>query len=414
MDSPDRPTFAAFDPLVPDHVRDPWPILARARREQPVFWMPALEMYCVTRYADVKKIIDDPVTFSNVGANKMRVPVPAGIEVPAGCPYPSVGDGVANMDAPRLTRLRKLMQPAFSRGRVAQFAPQIDLIANSLIDTFVQDRHADLVAQFSNPLAIRTIATVLGFPTEDAERFREWTDQFLFLLATPDMGDDEARRLWTGLLESHRYVRDMVRRRARSPQNDLISDLIKATSDDGEPALTEDEIVANVIAFIVAGTDTTAIFVTQTVRLLHQEGLWDSVRDDRSRLDRVMEESLRHTGVVRGINRVATKDTELSGVTIPAGSTVYWMGASANRDPDRFAEPERFDPDRKGLFDHFAFSGGPHFCIGSPLARLESKIAFNALFDRVPDLRVPEQVVEFHPNFVTPAPVSLRVEWTSR
>lgn len=409
-----QPTFPEFDPLVPDHVRDPWPILARARREQPVFWMPALQMYCVTRYDDVKKVLEDPVTFSNVGANKMRVPIPAGIEIPAGCPYPSVGDGVANMDPPRHTRLRKLMQPAFSRARVQQFAPQIERIAHDLIDAFVDTGHADLVTQFANPLAIRTIATVLGFPTADSDRFREWTDQFVFLLATPDMQDDEARRLWMGLLESHRYVRDRVRQRRESPQDDLISDLIRATGDDGESALTDDEIVANVIAFVVAGTDTTAIFVTQTVRVLHQEGLWDTVRDDRARLDRILEEALRYVGVVRGINRVATKDTELSGVSIPKGSVLYWMGSSANRDDSKFANPERFDTDRKGVFDHFAFSGGNHFCIGSPLARLESKIAFNALFDCLPDLRVPDQAVEFHPNFITPAPVHLRVEWTVR
>lgn len=408
-----RPTFPDFDPLAPDHLSDPWPILARARREQPVFWMPALQMYCVTRYEDVKTILEDPATFSNVGANLMRVPIPDGIEIPPGCPYPSVGDGLANMDAPRHSRIRRLMQPAFSRARVAQFAPRIERIAHDLIDAFVRDEHADLVTQFANPMAIRSIATVLGFPLEDAGRFREWTDQFVFLMATPDMEDGEARRLWTGLLESHRHVRDMVRRRRDAPQDDLVSDLVRATADDGGPALSEDEIVANIIAFIAAGTDTTAIFITQTVRVLHQTGLWAVVRDDRARLDRVLEEALRYLGVVRGINRVTTRDTVLSGVSIPAGSTIYWMGASANRDEEHFVDPDRFDPDRRGLFDHFAFSGGHHFCMGSPLARLESKIAFNALFDRLPNLRVPAGTVEMHPNFVTPAPTRLRVEWTS-
>ena len=108
---------------------------------------------------------------------------------------------------------------------------------------------------------------------------------------------------------------------------------------------------------------------------------------------------------------VVLKDTELSGVTIPKGSVLYWMGSSANRDESKFVHPDRFDPDRKGLFDHVAFSGGRHFCIGAPLARLETKIAMNALFDRLPTLRVPDQTVEFHPNFITPAPVRLRVEW---
>ena len=408
----DRPLFPDFDPLVPDHVQDPWPILARARKEQPVFWMPQLEMYCVTRYEDVRTIQKDPVTFSNVGANVMRVPIPEGLEIPPGCPFPSVGDGLANQDAPKHTRLRKLMQPAFSRPTVAPYAPQIEQIANDLIDSFIADGKAEFVSQFANQMAMRTIAVALGFPVKDAARFREWTDQFFFLMGTPDMDEDEALRLWTGLIEWYSYIKEMVQHQRISPQDDLVSALMAIPENEEIAPLTDDEIVANIIAFIAAGTDTTAIFITQTVRLLHAEGLWDGVVKDRSRLDKIMEESLRHTGVVRGLNRVVTRDTELSGVKIPAGSVLYWMGASANRDPEQFPDPDRFDPERKGLYDHVAFSGGRHFCMGAPLARLETKIALNAIFDRLPSLRIPEQFVEFHPNFITPAPIRLQVEWT--
>jgi cytochrome P450 len=407
----DRPEFPEFDPLVSDHLRDPWPLLARARQECPVFWIPQLQMYCVTRYADVRKLHEEPDTFSNGGANMMRVPIPAGVEIPPGCPFPSVGDGLANQDGERHVRLRKLMQPAFSRSRVAKFAPQIEQIAHRLIDGFAADGKTDLVAQFANPMAMQTIATVLGFPAEDAGKFREWTDQFFFLMASPGMSESEARRLWTGLIDWYRYIEEMVRSRRTKPEDDLVSDLMATSPEEGIAPLTDAEIIANIMAFVAAGTDTTAIFITQTVRLLHAEGWWETVRNDRSRLDRVMEESLRHTGVVRGLNRVVTKDTELAGVRIPAGSVLYWMGASANRDSAQFADPDRFDPDRKGLYDHLAFSGGRHFCIGAPLARLEAKIALNAIFDRLPTLRVPDQVVEFHPNFITPAPIRLLVEW---
>ncbi len=231
-------------------------------------------------------------------------------------------------------------------------------------------------------------------------------------MASPGMSESESRRLWTGLIDWYRYIQEMVRSRREKPQDDLVSALMETPADESILPLTDDEIVANIIAFIAAGTDTTAIFITQTIRLLHAEGLWRTVRDDRSRLDRIMEESLRHTGVVRGLNRVVTRDTELSGVKIPAGSVLYWMGASANRDPAKFADPDRFDPERKGLFDHVAFSGGRHFCMGAPLARIEAKIAFNAIFDRLPELRIPDQLVEFHPNFITPAPIRLHVEWT--
>ncbi|MEJ8568583.1 cytochrome P450 [Elongatibacter sediminis] len=409
--SGDRPLFPDYDPLAPDNKQDPWPILAKARREQPVFWMPQLQMYCVTRYEDVRTIQKDSRTYSNVGANFMRVPLPEGLEIPPGCPFPSVGESVANADGKVHKRLRKLMQPTFSRPAVAPFAPQIEKIANDLIDDFIADGKADLVSQFANKMAMRTIAAVLGFAVEDSAKFRAWTDQFLLLMGTPDMGEDEARTLWSGLIDWYLYIQDMIQDRRKNPQNDLVSALMAPPEDESIAPLTDEEIAANIIAFIVAGTDTTAIYITQTVRLLHREGLWQSVVEDRSQLERIMEETLRHTGVVRGLNRVTTCDTELSGVKIPAGSTIYWMGASANRDEEHFEDPDRFDPDRKNVFEHVAFSAGPHFCMGAPLARLEAKIAFNAIFDRLPTLRIPEQEVEFQPNFITPTPKRLLVEW---
>jgi len=407
----DRPEFPEFDPMVPDHVRDPWPILARARREQPVFWMPKLEMYCVTKYSDIKAILADSETFSNGGANVMRVPVPEGIEIPPGCPFPSVGDGLANQDGDDHFRLRRLMQPAFSRRRVASYSDQIREIADELIDGFEAKGKADLVSEFSNEIAMQTIAVVLGFKREEAHEFRAWTDQFLYLLSSPGMSEVEARRLWTGLIDWYERIEALVQQRRVEPANDLISDLMAAELPEGVEPLTDSEIIANVIAFIVAGTDTTAILLTQTVRRLHNEGLWQAVREDRGSVEAVLEESLRLTGVVRGLNRVVTKDTELSGVKIPAGSVIYWMGSSANRDEEKFENPSEFNLQRKNNHEHVAFSGGRHFCIGAPLARLESKIALNALLDRLPNLQVVEPEVEFHASFITPTPKRLLIEW---
>ncbi|WP_425409887.1 cytochrome P450 [Hyphococcus sp.] len=407
----DKPEFPEFDPLTPDHIRDPWPLLARARKEQPVFWMPKLQMYCITKHSDVRIIHSDAETFTNGGANLMRVPLPEGIDIPEGCPFPSVGESLANADGAAHLRLRKLMQGAFSRSRVAQFSSQIEEIAHELIDAFADRGSADLVEEFSNKIAMQTIAAVLGFKKSDTDSFRAWTDQFLNLMGSPEMGEDEARELWTGLIDWWTQIDALVKSRRKEPGDDLISDLIAANPGDGIEPLSDAEIAANVIAFIVAGTDTTAILITQTVRRLHIEGMWDAVVQDRAQLDNVMEESLRFCGVVRGLNRVVAKDTELSGVKIPKGSVLYWMGSAANRDKEVFDEPEKFNPARPSLHEHVAFSGGRHFCIGAPLARLESKIAFNALFDRLPHLTVPDQEFELYPNFITPTPKRLLVEW---
>ena len=407
----DRPEFPDFDPLATDDACDPWPILKRAREEQPVFWMPKLEMYCVTKYADIKTIHADQKTYSNSGANHMRVPLPEGMEIPPGCPFPGIGDSMANQDGESHLRLRRLMQAAFSRPRVAQFAPQIEEIAHKLIDEIVDRGSADLVTEFSNKMAMQTISVALGFEREKADSFRVWTDYFLNLMSSPEMSEEDARRQWGGLIDWYKDIEQLVQQRRDKPEDDLISDLIRVTPDDGTKPITDSEIIANVMAFIVTGTDTTAILITQIVRSLHTEGLWEVVRDDRERIDQVIEETVRHVGVVRGLNRVTLKDTELSGVKIPAGSVIYWMGASGNRDAEKFTDPEKFVLGRKNFHEHAGFSGGRHFCIGAPLARLETKIAFNALFDRLPGLRVPEQTVRFSPSFITPTPKGLQVEW---
>jgi cytochrome P450 len=407
----ERPTFPELDPTVPDHVRDPWPLWKEARERHPVFYIPKLDMYCVTRYEDVRTILRSPDIFSNIDGNVMRTPIPDDMEIPPECPYPKLGDGIVNLDAPRHTRLRKLMQPAFLPAQVRKNANQLRAIANTLIDDFIDKGETDLVKSFSNPFPIQTITMVLGFPPEVASNVRRWTDSFFRLLATPDLSDDEGRAVWTDLLESDAYVRSHVERRRMEPADDMISKLITERSDDGSPSLTDKEIVSNVMAFIVAGSDTTAILITQLVRALHRESLWERVRDDRSLVPKVIEETLRHAGVVRALNKVVTQDTELSGVKIPAGSMVLWSLASANRDELRFPNGEKFDLDRRNTADHVAFSALRHFCIGAPLARLEAEQALGALLDRIPDMRIPDQAIEYHPNYITPAPATLLVRW---
>jgi len=400
-----------YDPLDPGHGQDPWGRLAEARREQPVFFMPSLGMWCVTRYDDVRAVLHDSATFSNASAIELANPIPDDVEVPPHCVFPELRS-IGNIDAPDHTRQRKLIQPAFTPKRVRRWTDEIRAIADELIDGFAAAGEVDLVAAYADPIPIRTIAAILGFPPESAAKFRHWTDSFFDLLGVPGMPRERAAELWRGLVESDDYVRELIEQRRREPRDDLVSDLVGSVADDGTPALTDDEITANVHAFVVAGTDTTAILIAQVVRLLLEDrARWAEVVADPGLIDAAIEETLRFRGPLRGNMRVATRDCEVGGVAIPQGAKLYWMPASANLDEAHYEAPERFDLHRRAGSDHLAFGVGTHFCVGAPLARLEGQVALERLVARLPNLRLPAQEVEYLPNIITPAPAALRLEW---
>jgi len=400
-----------YDPRVADHVEDPWPILAQARDEQPVFYMPEVDMWCVTRHEDVRDMLRDTATFTSASAIHMVNPVPDEVTIPPGCPYPEL-ENVAQFDPPVHTRLRKLMQPAFTPRRVGHRTDEIEAIADALIDEFVDQGRVDLLPAYSNPIPIRVMAMILGFPPEAAAKFRYWTDSFFDLIGVPGLPHDRVLEIWEGLLESDGYTRELIEERRREPADDLVSDLVTSLSDDGSPALTDDEITANIHAFVVAGTDTTAIFITQLVRmLLEDRDRWEEVCADRELIGNAVEETLRFRGPIRGLNRMTTRDCELGGVSIPKGARLYWMPSSANLDQAHYENPDSFDLHRPRISDHLAFGAWTHFCIGAPLARLEGRVALERLIERLPGLRLATDEIEYVPNLFTPAPARLEVEW---
>ncbi|HEY1508941.1 MAG TPA: cytochrome P450 [Solirubrobacteraceae bacterium] len=390
---------------------DPWPRLARARREQPVFYMPNVDMWAVTRFEDVEDMLRDTETFSSAEAIHMVNPVPDEVTIPPGCPYPEL-ENVAQFDPPVHTRLRKLMQPGFSPKRLGHRTAEIRAIADSLIDEFIDKGRVDLVPAYSNPIPIRVMAMILGFPPEAAAKFRYWTDSFFDLLGVPGLSNERVVELWEGLLDSDEYTRELIEERRRHPADDLISDLITSVADDGSPSLTDAEITANMHAFIVAGTDTTVILLSQMVyTLLEDRDRWEQVCADRKLIGRAVEETLRFRGPIRGLNRMTTRECELGGVTIPKGARLYWMVSSANLDEAHFDAPDRFDLHRPRITDHLAFGKWTHFCIGAPLARLEARIALEQLVTRVPGMRLAQEGIEWVPNLITPAPAEVIVEW---
>lgn len=394
---------------------DPFPWYEKARAEGRVFFLPAYGMYVVTRHADVLDILRDPITYSNREGLGKFPPVPDEIRAEVGDDwvYP-IENTPTISDPPEHTRLRKLLAPLFTPRRMAAYEGDIRQIANMRIDDFATRGQADLAAEFAYRIPNTVIARLIGADDQTADKFVPWVDA-LMRLRLDELSHQEEVRLWRVLIEQDAYGRALVADRRAHPAQDLTTAMIQATTEDGEPKLTDEEIVTATLGFIGAGSETTAIMILHAAYLLlkHPEQ-WAAVTSDPTLIPAAVEEALRLMGPIRGIVRTTTQDTELGGVAIPKGSRVWFCMSSANHDEDVFERPEQFDIHRAELKEHLAFGRWTHFCIGAALARLEGRVALETLIERLPDLRLApgyEQDFGYHDNLVVPLFKALRVEW---
>jgi cytochrome P450 len=403
----------AFDPLDEAMVACPYPWLAKAHEEAPVFWEPRHEVWCVTTYEDARAVLRDPATFSSTEAMRYRpITSPDLRRV-----YPDGHPGLHSIirkDPPAHTRVRKLANKAFTRGIVAQLEPDIRARCDRLIDGFVADGRCDFVEQFSTQLPLQVIVDIIGAPIEKDVAFLQWGEDFFAMLAgSLPAGPEEEAAIAARAERMLEWLHGFIEERRGEPRDDLTSALLHATTDDGEPALSTEEVVAFLNSLLVAGVDTTANFIPLMLReLLRRPEAWAEVSGDRKALEAALEEGLRYLVPSRGVRRTATREVELSGVTIAAGEDLFVMIAGADRDPEVFVDPDEFDIHRVNARDHLSFGKGTHMCIGAPLARLETRVALEVVAERLPGVRLAEgQTERWLPDLILPRFRSLTLEW---
>ena len=377
-------TTAPFEPkpLGDGYFQDPLSVFARMREGSPVTSVITPEgqrAWLITRYEDVRRALADPRLSKDW--RKLRAP--------GFVPDPSVGFLMAHMlnaDPPDHTRLRRLVQKAFTPGRVAGLRPRIEAITASLLDAMEAAREADpagdgaidLITEFAFPLPMTVICELLGIPDGDREEFKTWSQVILSSTATFD-----EYRAAGGAMYAY-FTRLLADKRA-APADDLLSALI--TARDSGDSLDEPELLAMIFLLLVAGHETTVnLIATGTLALLTHPPELSRLRADPSLLPGAVEELLRYANPLNhATDRYAPEPLEVGGVLIPAGEPVLVVTSSANRDPARFPDPDRLDLGRDAS-GHVAFGHGIHYCVGAPLARLEGEIAFGALLSRFPGL----------------------------
>ncbi len=315
-----------------------------------------------------------------------------------------------SIDPPDHTRIRKLVQPTFTGRGMDAMRGSIQETVDRLLDQAEQEaaergetpgnRRMELLRQFAFPFPVTVISDMLGIPREDRDQIRGWTENLLRV----DRGRDEAMNesVQAGLRDFTAYLKELFERKRQDPQDDMISRMVQAEEDD--EVLQEEEILATVFLMYLAGHVTTVNLVGNgVVALLTHPDQLATLRADPSLAKNVVEETLRYWGPVDFIGRrIAREELEIAGTDIAKGDQVTVSLASANRDPERFDNPDAFDITRADANRHVAFGKGIHVCLGAPLARIEGQVAFETLIHRYPELRlaVPEDDIEWSGNFL--------------
>lgn len=379
-----------FDPLQPETLSDPYPIYAALRENGPLHRTPR-GAWLVLAYEPAVAILRDHDRFS-VEHSKYRKP-----NSDTG-PGP-VERGMENImlfkDPPDHTRLRTLVNKAFTPRVVESLRARIKEIVDELLDDAEQRGEMDVIADFAYPLPVRVIAEMLGVPPEDRTRFKEWSRGVAPIL-DPMLSDETFFHVAEAGLHLAVYFDELVAERRAQPQTDLVSELI-AAEDQGEK-LNEEELRATLILLLVAGHETTMNLIGNGLyALLRNRDELGRLAEDQSLGKSAVEELLRYDGPVHLTARTAIQDVEVHGTKIEAGEMCVVLLAAADRDPAQFPDPDRLDVGRSPN-KHLAFSAGGHFCVGATLARVEGQIAFDALVKRFPNIALATDDVRYRPT----------------
>jgi pimeloyl-[acyl-carrier protein] synthase len=374
------PLLGKFNPFLPEFRADPYPFYRSLRASAPVYFSPVLRGWILTRYADVAAVLHDP----RFSVNRQQAKLFQRLRIFESLPpdfTTAITRNLLMLDPPDHTRLRRLVNKAFTPRRVEALRPRIQAIVDELLGGLGEAREIDLIHDFAYPLPVIVIAEMLGVPAADRTRFKRWSDELVALL-DPLQAENGLVAAQGAFIEFCAYFREIFAARRRQPQDDLVSALV-AVEEQGD-TLKEAELLSLCMLILGAGNETTTNLIANAVlALLRHPDERRRLLDDPTLMPVAVEEFLRFDSPVQVTDRVATQDCQLDGHKVRKGQLVGLILGAANRDPQQFPDPDRLDVGRRNN-DHLAFSHGTHFCLGAALARAEGEIALSALLKHFP------------------------------
>src|SRR4051812_18612654 len=344
------------------------------RAKGPVYYSKTTQMHVITGYEESTAAFKD----SRFRAGTMTAKDTAVSAL--GSP-----DSLLKLNPPRHTQIRKLVSKAFSARAIEQMAGWITELAHELLDNVVGQQEFDIVRHVAFPLPLRVVTRIMGIPQVDEEQFAEWG-----LALGNTLEPIIPRAQWVAGHAADKamseYLRRLVQDRRANPGDDMLSALIAATDDDGV-RLTENELIVNCQVIIVAGFGTMVGLISSGMNILiDRPDLWSQLQADRSLVPSLVEEVLRLESPIQMTPRHVAEAADLSGYHVPGGHRVLIVEGAANRDPRTFPDPTRLDLTRENASKNLAFAAGPHYCLGAAVARLQGRIIFDAMLERMPEL----------------------------
>ena len=394
--------------LEPEVLANPYPLFRRLRSEDPVHWDPFLHAWVVTRYPDVLEVL------LNFSAD--RTPTPAQLdEMGLSSLSPIARVMVKQMlflDAPAHTRLRGLSSKAFTPARVEELRGHIKEIVNNLLDGIQSKGEMDVIADLAEPLPAIVTAEMLGVPTSDHVQLKLWSADFAEMLGNFQHNPERYPRVLKAVASLTEYFQNAIREQREHPREGLIHSLMTAEIDGDR--LTDEEVIANCIVTMVGGQETTTNLIGNgLLTLLRNPEEMERLRNDFSLIPSAVEEMLRYESPSQHTARMCPSDREMGGKLIQTRQAVIAVMAAANRDPERFPDPDRFDITRKDN-RHLAFGYAAHFCFGAPLARVEGQVVFEALLRRLTDITLVPEPIEWRSNLGLRGLKALRVKFVGQ
>jgi cytochrome P450 len=388
------PTLSLARLLDPEVLADPYPLFRRLRSIDPVHWDPYLHAWVVTRYEDVLRVLTHfsadrtptPEQLSSMGLSSLN-PIAA-----------VMVKQMLFMDPPAHTRLRSLAGFAFTPSRVAVLRQHIQEICDQLIDAVMSNGNGtmEVIRQIAAPLPATVTAEMLGVPTSDHEQLKDWSATFAEMLGNFQHNPNHAPQVLRAVEEMENYFRAAIREQRVHPREGLINSFL--TAEINGDRFTEEEVIANTIVTMVGGQETTTNLIGNgMLTLLRHPEQMNQLRNDLSLIPSAVEELLRYESPSQHTARITPEDTTIGGKQIRKREAVIAVMAAANRDPERFPDPDRLDLARKDN-RHVAFGWGPHFCFGAPLARIEGQVAFATMLRRFRSITLKPQPLNWRSN----------------
>ncbi|MEA3262235.1 MAG: cytochrome P450 [Pseudomonadota bacterium] len=407
-----------FDPAVQQCPYDAYKTL---RDEAPAYNIPGTEIWVVTRYEDVRRVLTDADAFPSTSKNtafragdgtlERAAKVASRFAEKGWVPAPTLN----GRDDPNHKQMRAMFNEAFKPSRIKEIDSKVESLAYDLIDAFLPDGHCDWVSQFAVPLPLFIIGEQMGAPREDMWQIKLWTDAF-FQRISFMLPEDQHLEMVDREIEAQHHFQPIFERLRKNPDESLISVLVNTVIPEWGRPLNDNELHAEMMAdTFVGGSETTTNALAAGMKLLiENKDVWHQLKSDPDRyMKTFVEEVVRLESPVQSLMRFCARDTELSGITIPDGAMVNVRFAAANRDERAFDNPDKIDLDRPKAGSHMGFGSGTHHCLGAPLARRELTWGFTAAVDRFEDMWFAEGKNDFaiRPHFLLRSLAELHIEF---